>query len=216
MKQNLKSNKYIVTHIIKEFFGKGDLSRYDSFISRSVNVHCPENWNQLLPASKYNCLEATRQIDEAYSRAFCFNTMDVCDLIADGNKVCVRWMGEGVHRADFFSLPATHRTFSISGQSIYCFNEEGQVEEAWQAWDLVGTLVKLGYQKNQDVLDLLSMREKECLKLFLEGKTSKETALQLHLSPRTIEYYFENIKDKFGCNSKREIYKLATQNQKSV
>lgn len=205
----IKENKSIVAHIIKEFFGKGNLKKYECFISKNVQVHCPENWKLLLPTSEYVTAECTKTVDEAYSKAFHFNEMDVCDLIAENDRVSVRWRGEGLHKGNFFSMAATHRNFSISGQSIYRFNGEGQVIEAWQAWDLYGILKNLGYPQPCNSFTKLSFREKQCLNLFMEGKTSKETAAQLYLSPRTIEYYFENIKDKLGCNSKREIFKLA-------
>lgn len=59
----------------------------------------------------------------------------------------------------------------------------------------------------KDEFQMLSSREKECLFLFLEGHTAAETAALLTLSRRTVETYFENIKDKLGCNSKAEILK---------
>lgn len=62
-------------------------------------------------------------------------------------------------------------------------------------------LKTLGYPD----LSALSSREKECLELFLQGKTAQQTALLLNLSRRTVETYFENIKDKLGCLSKAEI-----------
>lgn len=55
----------------------------------------------------------------------------------------------------------------------------------------------------------LSSREKECLKWHVKGKTAKETAQMLKLSSRTVEFYFENIKDKLGCFSKHELLKTA-------
>lgn len=55
----------------------------------------------------------------------------------------------------------------------------------------------------------LSPREKQCLKLLLQNKSAKETAVTLGLSPRTIEFYFENIKNKLTCWNKQEILKLA-------
>lgn len=54
----------------------------------------------------------------------------------------------------------------------------------------------------------LSPREKQCIKLLIEGKTAKETGATLGLSPRTIEFYFENIKNKLSCWSKQEILKI--------
>ncbi|MBA3284067.1 MAG: helix-turn-helix transcriptional regulator [Nitrosopumilus sp.] len=51
----------------------------------------------------------------------------------------------------------------------------------------------------------LSKRERQCLKLLIEDKTAKEIAVNLGLSRRTIESYFENIKDKLTCFDKHEL-----------
>lgn len=56
---------------------------------------------------------------------------------------------------------------------------------------------------------LLSSRERQCLRCLLEGKTAKETALIYKLSPRTIESYFEKIKQKLKCTNKRDLFSLA-------
>lgn len=55
------------------------------------------------------------------------------------------------------------------------------------------------------LLASLSNREKECLFLYLQGKTSKETAYKLNISFRTVEGHFEHIKDKLNCMTKREL-----------
>lgn len=55
----------------------------------------------------------------------------------------------------------------------------------------------------------LSKRERQCLKLLLEYKSAQETALILGLSTRTIEFYFENIKNKLSCHSKQELIAIA-------
>jgi len=54
-------------------------------------------------------------------------------------------------------------------------------------------------------LSALTMREKDCLKHYLKGYTAQQTADLLHLSRRTVETHFENIKNKLGCFSKAEI-----------
>lgn len=51
----------------------------------------------------------------------------------------------------------------------------------------------------------LTPREKECLHWYRLGKTAKETARILNLSPRTVEGYLDNIKRKFGCRYKRDL-----------
>ena len=56
---------------------------------------------------------------------------------------------------------------------------------------------------------LLSSRERQCLKLLLQNHTAKESAHILGLSHRTVEGYFENIKNKLSCATKREVLALA-------
>jgi DNA-binding CsgD family transcriptional regulator len=50
-----------------------------------------------------------------------------------------------------------------------------------------------------------SKKELQCLRYLLEGKTAKETAEVLHLSPRTVEAYLLNIKHKTLCYTKAEL-----------
>jgi|SRR5579872_4679789 len=51
----------------------------------------------------------------------------------------------------------------------------------------------------------LSWREQQCLELFQQGRSAQATAGELGLSPRTVESYFESIKDKLGCYTKGEL-----------
>jgi DNA-binding CsgD family transcriptional regulator len=51
----------------------------------------------------------------------------------------------------------------------------------------------------------ITKREKECLQYLTQGMTAKEIAKVLELSPRTIEFYIENMKKKFGCVKRTEL-----------
>lgn len=55
----------------------------------------------------------------------------------------------------------------------------------------------------------LTKRESECLFYTLRGKTAKEIARILKLSPRTIEDYLDKVKMKFFCASKSELISKA-------
>lgn len=54
----------------------------------------------------------------------------------------------------------------------------------------------------------LSRREKECLQCLLEGITAKETAAKMGLKPRTVESYFENMKNKLGCWNRGDLLQI--------
>ncbi len=51
----------------------------------------------------------------------------------------------------------------------------------------------------------LSKRESECLKYLAAHKSIKEIGKVLGISPRTVEYYLLNIKDKTGITKKSEL-----------
>ncbi|WP_010302098.1 helix-turn-helix transcriptional regulator [Candidatus Odyssella thessalonicensis] len=51
----------------------------------------------------------------------------------------------------------------------------------------------------------LSKQESRCLKLLSTGKTAKEIAIFLGLSPRTVEGYLDNMKTKLGLSYQSEL-----------
>lgn len=66
----------------------------------------------------------------------------------------------------------------------------------------------LSFYRDLGLTGELTLREKQCIKLLLKGKSARETGETLGISRRTVEFYFENIKNKLSCSSKREIKKL--------
>lgn len=57
----------------------------------------------------------------------------------------------------------------------------------------------------QDSYDLLTEREREVLQLLAEGKSNKEAATILNLSPYTIETHRQNLMQKLGLHNTAEI-----------
>ena len=53
-------------------------------------------------------------------------------------------------------------------------------------------------------LDLLSQRERECLRLAFRQRTSKEIGLALNLSPSTVKGYIAQATIKLGARDRRE------------
>lgn len=51
----------------------------------------------------------------------------------------------------------------------------------------------------------LTPREMDIARLLVRGKTAKEIAMVLYISPRTVEHYIENIKSKFNVVTKSEL-----------
>jgi len=54
-------------------------------------------------------------------------------------------------------------------------------------------------------ISILSPQERRCLDLFKQGKSAQATGAIMGLSQRTVEHYFDNIKNKLGCSSKYDL-----------
>jgi DNA-binding NarL/FixJ family response regulator len=60
--------------------------------------------------------------------------------------------------------------------------------------------------------DALSAREREVLQLLAEGKSMKETAAFLQISPRTVAFHKYHIMQRFGLQSSAELVQFAIRN----
>jgi DNA-binding CsgD family transcriptional regulator len=58
----------------------------------------------------------------------------------------------------------------------------------------------------------ISHREQQTLFYLLRGKTAKEIGCILNISPKTVEYYIENLKNKFNCHSRSELISKGIEN----
>lgn len=62
------------------------------------------------------------------------------------------------------------------------------------------------HQLQLEALSMLSKREKECIKWLLRGRSASQIGKIIHLSPRTVEFYLVNIKNKLFCDTKQELF----------
>lgn len=51
----------------------------------------------------------------------------------------------------------------------------------------------------------LTRREAQCVYHAMENLTIQETAKQMQLSPRTVEFYLKRIRTKLNCQRKRDL-----------
>ncbi|OGT54055.1 MAG: hypothetical protein A3F17_09355 [Gammaproteobacteria bacterium RIFCSPHIGHO2_12_FULL_41_15] len=65
-----------------------------------------------------------------------------------------------------------------------------------------------GYHLGEPFSDVyFTHREAQCMVLLIQGYTNNVVARFLHLSPRTIEFYIKNMRQKTGCASKSHLIK---------
>lgn len=69
--------------------------------------------------------------------------MTVDDIIAEADKVGVRWTVKGTHQAEFMGVPATGLPVTLTGTSEYRI-AGGKIAQTWQVWNLFGMLPQIG------------------------------------------------------------------------
>ena len=66
----------------------------------------------------------------------------VADVIADGDRVLVRWTARGTHATEWFGIPATGRPVRFGGMDLYRF-DGGLIREWWRNEDHLFLLQQL-------------------------------------------------------------------------
>ena len=65
------------------------------------------------------------------------------DLIAEGDKVVLRWSATGTHQGGFMGVPATGNKVTVTGIGIDRI-EGGRIVEHWEQFDAMGMMQQMG------------------------------------------------------------------------
>ena len=87
--------------------------------------------------------ERYRQEVTMYTNAFPDLHFAVEDVIAEGDRVVVRWVATGTHRGDLPNVPATGKQVTVAGMSISTVRN-GKIVEKSGNWDALGLMQQLG------------------------------------------------------------------------
>jgi len=63
-------------------------------------------------------------------------------MIAEADRVVVRWTWTGTHTGEFMNIPPTGRHITVTGTSIHRF-ADGKFVESWASYDSLGMMMQL-------------------------------------------------------------------------
>ena len=132
----MEDNKALVRRWIEGWNRGKELEVTDEVYDANYILHDPGN-----PG-----LAGLRELKGAlimYRTAFPDFHITIEELIAEGDKVIVRYTDRGTHKGDFMGIPPTGKRFTATGIGINRISG-GKIVEGWANWDMLGLMQQLG------------------------------------------------------------------------
>lgn len=135
MSETERQNKEIVRRFMEEAWNLGDEGALERYLHPRVVQHGSANQQPLGP-------EGSRRFIQEMREAFPDMHFDLEDVVAEGDRVVVRWSGEGTHQGPLLGLPPSGRSVELEGMSEHRL-KNGRIAETWTQWDTLGVLRQL-------------------------------------------------------------------------
>jgi steroid delta-isomerase-like uncharacterized protein len=139
-----EENKNLVRRWFEEVWNQGRLSAIDELFDRSGKAY---GWPD--PDRPISSPEEFAAACKTYREAFPDIHMTVDDLVAEGDKVAVRWTATMTHLGNSLGFPASAKKARLSGSSFLTCGK-GRILNGWNYMDLTRLHLEL-----QDKLDML-------------------------------------------------------------
>lgn len=132
----LETNKTIARRFCHDIWGKGDLAAADELIAENLVDNNPA-------PGQGPGREGHKQVLLAFRSAFPDLSFTTDDIIAEGDKVVLRFTARGTHQGDLMGIPATGKAITMSGIEILRI-ADGRIAERWSQEDEMGLMQQLG------------------------------------------------------------------------
>jgi steroid delta-isomerase-like uncharacterized protein len=126
--------------IVRRFWGvweEGNIDLVDELLAPDYVNHNPASPDQ--PTGR----EGVKGVVAMFRGAIPDLRVVVEDMIAEGDKVAVRYTLEGTHEGELFGVPPTGRRLSIKNISVERVSD-GKIREHWRITDTLDMMQQLG------------------------------------------------------------------------
>jgi len=135
----IEANKSLMRDYLEGFWNQGDEAAAARAIAEDAIFHDFEDSPIPLPQG----LAGVKAIRRQFSIGFPDLNMATDDMVAEDDKVAVRWTVTGRHDGPFQGLPPTHRPIEFGG-TTHVRIADGKVVEGWQHMDIMKGMQQLG------------------------------------------------------------------------
>jgi steroid delta-isomerase-like uncharacterized protein len=126
--------------VVRRFWGvweEGNIGLVDELLAPDYVNHSPGMPDQ--PTGP----EGVKAVVSMFRRGMPDLRVVIEDMIADGDKVAVRYTLEGTHAGELFGVPPTGRRLSIESITVERVSE-GRIREHWRVTDTLDMMQQLG------------------------------------------------------------------------
>jgi steroid delta-isomerase-like uncharacterized protein len=125
----------LLRRVTDRAWNAGDLDACDELFAKHCTFHDP--------SFPVNGVEGIKEQIRALREANPDLHIDIHEILVDGDLTASRWTMGATNRGDFRGIPATGKTYTMTGME--CNKWEGdKVVETWTNYDLLGTFIQLG------------------------------------------------------------------------
>jgi predicted ester cyclase len=133
---SVDENKVLIRRLYDDVFARWNLALVDEVIGQDFVGH-------EMPADTPRGPTGFTQFYGRLRSAFPDLRYVVDDMIAEGDKVVVRWTWKCTHKGEFMGIAPTGRQATVTGMAIYRV-VEGKCVERWVELGLISLLRQLG------------------------------------------------------------------------
>jgi len=128
--------KKIVRREIEEIWNKGNLEAAEEIVDGDYVLH--------EAAEEIKGLDSFKVFARDFRTAFPNAHFDINDVIAEGDKVVVRYTFKGKHDSDYVGIASTSKEVTATGIRLSRV-ADGKLQETWNYLDKLSILVQLGW-----------------------------------------------------------------------
>jgi steroid delta-isomerase-like uncharacterized protein len=130
-----EQNKAIVRRIVEDYWNKKDPNLAGELFAANCTLKTPDG--------ELNGLEGAAMLLTAYQTGFPDFRVTIEDMIAEGDRVVIRYGFAGTHKGQLGAFPASGNRVSTSGVTIFRI-AGGKAADARFEWDRVGLRQQIG------------------------------------------------------------------------
>ncbi len=133
---SVEKNRALVRRYIEEVYNKGNVAVIDKVLAPNFVHHN-------LPPGVTPDLEDYKQFASMQHTAFPDFRIIIEDMVAEGDKVVVRFIWRGTHKGEFIGIAPTGKQVTVKTICIHRI-EGDEIAESWAELDQLGMMQQLG------------------------------------------------------------------------